>query len=157
MKIRLYEKEDTLSISSLSMETILSVNAKDYTMEQCEVWADSFSNIEKLERRLGNSLTYVCELDGQLAGVGNMTEAREIDLLYTHKDFQGRGVGTAIIKKLEEAARHREYLELATEASLTARDFFLSNGYKEVKEQKKMLRGMEFINFIMKKNLTHGK
>lgn len=157
MKIRLYEIEDTLAIRQLCKETILSVNLNDYTTEQCEVWADSFSNMEKLERRLGESLTYVCELDGEVAGVGNLNEAREIDLLYTHKNFQGKGVGTAILKKLEEAAHHREYPELSTEASLTARGFFLSNGYKEVQEQKKMVRGMVFINFIMKKNLTHGK
>jgi putative acetyltransferase len=157
VKIRLYEKEDTPAILHLCKETILSVNLKDYTMEQCEIWADSFSNIGKLEGRLGDSLVYVCELDGQLAGFGSLTEAMEIDFLYTHKNFQGKGVGTAILTELEDAARHRNDPELSTEASLTARGFFLSSGYTEVKEQKKIVRGTEFINYIMRKSLTHGK
>lgn len=153
MEIRSYTAADAPAILELFRETILTVNMGDYTQRQCEVWANSFSNIEVLNVRLNISFTVVAELDGDVVGFGNLNDQGEIDLLYTHKNFQGRGIGSALLKELESAAFFKKYEELSTEASITAMGFFLSKGYVEVKKQKKRVRGTDFINFIMKKRL----
>lgn len=153
MDIRSYTAADTPAILELFRETILTVNRGDYTQKQCEVWANSFSSIVDLHFRLTASFTVVAEQNGEIIGFGNVNKRREIDLLYTHRNFQGRGIGSALLKELESAAYIKSYEELSTEASMTARGFFLSKGYLEVKMQNKCVRGTEFINFIMKKKL----
>lgn len=153
MEIRSYTAADAPAILELFRGTILTVNMEDYTQKQCEVWANSFSSIEDLHFRLTASFTVIAEQNGQVIGFGNLNDQREIDLLYTHKNFQGRGMGSALLKELESAAYLKKYEELSTEASITARDFFLSKGYFQVEEQNKCVRGTEFINFIMKKRL----
>lgn len=153
MEIRSYTAADAPAILELFRETILTVNMGDYTQRQCEVWANSFSSIEVLNVRLNISFTVVAELDGDVVGFGNLNDQGEIDLLYTHKNFQGRGIGSALLKELESAAFLKKYEELSAEASITAMGFFLSKGYVEVKKQNKRVRGTDFINFIMKKRL----
>lgn len=153
MEIRSYSTADAPALLKLFKGTILSVNLGDYTQEQCGIWANSFSSIESLDSRLKNSFAVAAEVDGVLAGFGNLNSEREIDLLYTHKNYQARGIGSAILKKLESVACLKGYEELTTEASMTAVNFFLSKGYVEVKKQNKRVRGMEFINFIMTKKL----
>jgi putative acetyltransferase len=153
MEIRRLEEGDIEAIWRLFKDTILSVNIRDYSKEQCEVWSHSFSNIEDMSRRLENCVTVAADLDGEIVGFGSLNDQRQIDLLYTHKNFQGRGIGSALLQELESVAYFKRYEELSTEASITARDFFLSKGYQEVRKQIKRVRGSEFINFIMKKKL----
>jgi putative acetyltransferase len=153
VKIRSYTAADAPAILELFRGTILTVNMGDYTKKQCEVWANSFTSIEDLHFRLTASFTVIAEQNGEVIGFGNVNDRREIDFLYTHKNFQGKGIGSALLEELESAAYIKRYEELSTEASITARDFFLSKGYLEVKMQNKWVRGTEFINFIMKKRL----
>ncbi|MGA9227204.1 MAG: GNAT family N-acetyltransferase [Mesobacillus sp.] len=153
MDIRSYETADAPGILELFRETILSVNLGDYTKEQCEVWANSLSSIEILDSRLKNSFAVVAELEGVMAGFGSLNYQREIDLLYTHKNYQGRGIGSAILKRLESVACLKGYEDLTTEASITAKSFFHSKEYMTEQKNNKKVNGIVFVNFIMKKKL----
>ncbi|MEH7884165.1 GNAT family N-acetyltransferase [Bacillus sp. JJ1609] len=153
MEIRSYATADAPAILELFRGTILTVNLGDYTKEQCEVWANSFSSIDILDSRLKNSFAVVAELDGVVAGFGSLNHQREIDLLYTHKNYQGRGIGSAILKRLESVACLKGYEELTTEASITAKGFFNSKEYMTELKNNKKVNGIEFVNFIMKKIL----
>lgn len=153
MDIRRFDARDSAAVLKLFKETILSVNLRDYTKEQCEVWANSFSEIEALKERLEKSLTYIAEFEGKIVGFGNVNGFGEIDLLYVHKNFQGRGIASAILRKLETDAKSYGFVELTTEASITARPFFESKGYQVEVEKIRIVRECEFINFRMKKGL----
>ena len=54
-----------------------------------------------------------------------------IDILFVHKDYQGKGIATAICDRLEKAVQNK----VITNASITARAFFEKRGYKVIKEQ----------------------
>jgi len=153
MEIRSYATADAPAMLELFRKTILSINLGDYTQEQCEVWANSLSSIENLDSKLKNSFAVVAEVGGILAGFGSLNDQREIDLLYTHKNFQGRGIGSAILKRLESVACLKGYEELTAEASITAKSFFRSKGYMTERKNNKKVKGIEFVNFIMKKKL----
>lgn len=153
MEIRSYTAADAPAILRLFRETILTVNLGDYTQEQCEVWANSFTSIEVLDKRLKKSVTYIVELDGRIVGFGNVNDLIEIDLLYVHKDFQRNGIASVILKKLETYAKSIGFGELTTEVSITARKFFEAKGYRVEENQIKFVRGCEFVNFRMKKGL----
>jgi putative acetyltransferase len=153
MKIRTYKTEDARAIWELFRDTIRSVNRKDYTEVQCETWANSFSSIEVLKSRLENSYSIVALLDERLVGFGTLNDANEVDLLYSHRDFQRKGIGSEILDQLETYANSRGYEELTAEASMTALGFFQSKGYLLEKKQCKHVNGVEFINFLVKKSL----
>ena len=153
MELRKYDETDADQVLQLFKETIFTINKKDYSQEQLEVWANSFSK-EELNCRLKNSHTHVAVMDGKAIGFGNLNEKAVIDLLFTHKDFQGQGVGSAILNRLESEAIMSGFNETYTEASITAKPFFQAKGYEVVKKQEKLVKETIFINFIMRKKLT---
>jgi putative acetyltransferase len=86
-----------------------------------------------------------------------MTDEGVIGFLYVHKDFQGRGIASALYKQAERLAKKKGLTRLVTDVSITARAFFEKNGFVVTVEQRKALRGREFLNFRMEKKLPRGE
>lgn len=136
MILRTYTTDDFESVRELFSETILTVNAADYTKEQLVVWAG-------LEPRL-NGLILIAEIDGAIVGFGSILSSGVLDLLYVHKDFQRRGVATALCDELEKG-----FPSVKTYASVTAKPFFERRGYTVVKEQEVERSGVKLKNYEM--------
>lgn len=152
--IRKLVETDLGSCVKLFYETVHSVNAKDYTSEQLDVWAPG--TVEANDPRVQTILShiaYVAEIDTVFVGFGDMTEDGYLDRLYVHKDYQRLGIASAIVEKLEEQAVKLGVNEITTHASITAKPFFESFGYVVFKQQEVDVSGIKLTNFIMKKNL----
>lgn len=54
MEIRKYQAEDLEEIVQLFYETIQTVNRKDYSQEQVEVWSNRCENLRKIKHFLKN-------------------------------------------------------------------------------------------------------
>jgi len=91
-----------------------------------------------------------------LIGFGSLIKDY-IDFMYVHRDYQGIGVATLILKVLMAEAKRQKYLIIYSEVSITARPFFESQGFKAVHENVKMVRGVEIRNFRMEHGLESVK
>ncbi|MGR3764539.1 GNAT family N-acetyltransferase [Rossellomorea sp. NS-SX7] len=151
MLIRKFHKRDAEMTMNLFKETITAVNLGDYSKTQVDVWANSITSTKKWVHRLEESIAYVAVKDELIVGLVNINNLGEIDLLYVHKDHQRNGIGASLLSKVEKIARTMELTELFTEASITARPFFESKGYKVVKKQIKQVKGTDFVNYKMLK------
>ncbi len=85
--------------------------------------------------------------DEIIVGFGDIDETGYLDRLYVHKDYQGKGIATAICDRLEQAVQGK----IVTHASITARPFFEKRGYRVCKEQQVERQGIFLTNFIMEK------
>lgn len=98
-----------------------------------------------------------------------MDDTGYLDRLYVHKDYQGRGVATAICDRLEEdfclsrgrllqnsAVQKRKNDTFTTHASITARPFFEKRGYTVVKAQQVVRKGISIRNYIMRKRIEYS-
>ena len=148
MVIREYESGDLRFLAELFCETVHAVNARDYTEEQLDAWADGTVDLEKWDLSFCQHHTFVDVMNGQIAGFGDMDDTGYLDRLYVHKDFQRRGIATALCDKMEEAART---LRFTTHASITAKPFFEGRGYQAVKEQQVERKGVLLTNCVMTK------
>ncbi|WP_404450954.1 GNAT family N-acetyltransferase [Virgibacillus necropolis] len=153
MELKRFESRMIHDVATLFKETILTINRKDYSAEQVELWADNRQTLVEWVDHLQHSLTYVATIDGRIVGFGNLTEEGLIDLLYVHKDHQAQGIGSKIMEQLEFDARLHNILRLTTEASITAKPFFLSLGFQVQQEQNKLIAGVKFINYKMTKTI----
>ena len=77
-----------------------------------------------------------------------MDETGYLDRLYVHKDYQGQGVASAICDELERFAAGKT---ITTHASITAKPFFLHRGYRVVRKQEVIRRGVALTNLVMEK------
>lgn len=148
MKIRAYKPEDCSSLAALFYDTVHSVNAKDYSEEQLQAWADGTADLQAWNHSFLQSFTVVAEQDGLITGFGNIHQTGYLDMLYVHKNHQRQGVAAAICEELENAASAQE---ITVHASITARPFFEKRGYRVVKKQQAERKGIQLTNYVMKK------
>lgn len=151
MKVRTYEIGDTEKIAKLFYDTVHEVNIRDYTTAQVDAWAPADTDIQKWMQSLSSKFTFVAEDGDTIAGFGELEINGHIDRFYCHKDFQRQGVGKLILTQIESKAQKLEIKKLFTEASITARLFFESQGFMAIGKQEVERRGQKFINFVMEK------
>lgn len=92
--------------------------------------------------------TIIATESGKIVGFGDMDETGYLDRLYVHKDYQGQGIASAICDELERFAAGKT---ITTHASITAKPFFLHRGYRVVRKQEVIRRGVVLTNFVMEK------
>ena len=148
MILRPYRSEDCPALARLFYDTVHTVNARDYTPEQLDAWADGNVDLAAWDASFLSHHSLVAEENGKVLGFADMDGAGYLDRLYVHKDYQGQGVATALCDALEAACPAKTF---TTHASLTARPFFEGRGYRVLRRQAVVRRGVALNNFVMEK------
>ena len=146
MHIRKYQSSDCNEIAELFYHTVHTVNAKDYSKEQLDVWATGRIDLKKWDQSLCEHYSVVAVDDRRIVGFGDIDKTGYLDRLYVHKNYQRQGIASAICDALEQAVKERTII---THASITAKPFFEQRGYKVVKEQQIVRNGIPLINYLM--------
>lgn len=147
MQIIDFKPDMSLEVLSLIINTIKAVNSFDYNDEQIRSWA----NIDKevfIKNIHPNSLVMVKDDSKKILGFLNIDDSGYINHLFTHKNYQNQGIASALIDTVEKKYAFKRF---STDASITAKPFFISKGYLVTKENKVLLRNQEFINYSMEK------
>ena len=146
MRIRRYRSSDCEELAELFYNTVHTVNAGDYSKEQLDVWATGNVDLEQWDRSFREHESGVAIDGGRIVGFGDIDGTGYLDRLYVHKDYQGKGIATAICNELERAAGTDRVI---THASVTAKRFFENRGYQLAKEQRVKRQGVFLTNFVM--------
>lgn len=150
MIIRRYNDKDFEFISDLFYETVHTVNARDYSAEQLNVWTENSDNLKTRRKDLLKQHTLIAEIEGVIVGFGSIDKSGWLDLLFVCKDYQNQGVATALCNELEKG-----FFVIKTYASITAKPFFERRSYVVVKTQEVERCGVKLKNYEMrKKNAT---
>lgn len=146
MILRKYKQTDCKVIAELFYNTVHTINLKDYSKEQTNVWATGNVDLEKWNDSFLEHYTIIAEMDKIIVGFGDIDKDGYLDRLYVHKDYQNQGVATAICNELEKAVNTPKII---THASITAKGFFQKRGYKVLRKQQVEREGIFLINFVM--------
>ena len=150
MMIREYEPADCEHLAKLFYETVHTINAKDYSQEQLNVWATGNIDLEVWNKSLSEHYSVVGVENNIIVGFGDIDKSGYLDRLYVHKGYQRQGIATAICNKLEQAVKVNKII---THASITAKPFFEQRGFKVVKEQQVERNGIALTNYVMEKQV----
>jgi len=141
-------------IKELFTQTVSSIKKDEYNAEQLKVWASSAQNDdEKWLDKIINQYFLVAKMDGKIVGFASLEDNSLVDMLYVHKDFQGKGIAQKLISVLERKAEINHSEKIMSNVSLTARSFFEKNGFTVVKEQKNTINDVPIPNLKMVKKL----
>ena len=132
-------------MAALFYDTVHAVNARDYTPEQLDAWVGGPVDLDAWARSFRAHTTLVAVADGRIVGFGDIAGDGYLDRLYVHKDWQRRGVATALCNRLEAAVPG----PVTTHASITARPFLERRGYRVVRPQQVERRGVLLTNYVM--------
>lgn len=148
MIIRKYKPLDCMVLAELFYNTVHLVNAKDYRKEQLNVWATGSIDLKEWNKSFLEHFTVVAVEDNIIVGFGDMSNNGYLDRLFVHKDYQNKGIATAICDELEKSV---DTDKISTHASITAKPFFEKRGYKVIKEQQVERKGIVLTNYVMEK------
>lgn len=139
MIIREYQSSDCKALTELFYNTVHTVNAKDYTKDQLDVWAAGKVDLKKWNHSFQEHFSIVAVENDSIVGFGDIDKTGYLDRLYVHSDHQGKGIATVICSQLESAVQEN----IIAHVSITARPFFEKRGYKMVKEQRVERQGVD--------------
>lgn len=150
MLIRKYQSSDCIRLTALFYDTVHTVNAKDYTKEQCDAWAAGNADPEAWDLSFRAHTTFVAVEHERIVGFGDITETGYLDRLFVDRDHQREGIATALCDALEQTVSGNK---ITTHASITAKPFFEKRGYRVVQEQWVERNSVFLTNYIMEKLL----
>ncbi len=152
MKIREFREEDAEEVSDLVISALREVNSRDYPDEVIEMLAGGNSP-EKILGKAEKRLVLVAEEDGEVVGTASLKRDGGVQSVFVRLDRAGEGIGSALMKRVEEEARERGVEELVVPASLTAVDFYRKLGFRKSGEKLAENKGVSFWIVVMKKKL----
>jgi putative acetyltransferase len=125
--------EDARRFLEIHHAAVRGLAARDYPSSVIEAWARPITD-QVIERFLANrdgEVRLVAEVDGELLGIGALVVSNaELRACYVAPSAARRGVGTALVAKIEEIARQHRLDHLVLESSITAEPFYSELGYE---------------------------
>ena len=146
MIIREYISSDCEQLAELFFQTVHTVNAKDYIKEQLNVWATGNVDLSVWNNSFLEHYTLVALENNVIVGFGDIDNTGYLDRLFVHKDYQSQGIATALCDRLEAG-----FDRVTKHASITAKQFFMNRGYRLIKEQQVVRKGISLANYVMEK------
>ncbi len=151
--LRAYQPWMLMQMIHLFFETVHHTCIKHYNRDQLLRWAPVHANIAAWKQRLGNNQCFVAFEGNTIVGFAELADHCHIDTVYVHKNHHQRGIATLLLKKLLGISIANGYRYATTEASITAKPFFLKNGFEVTRQKTNLHNGKPFINYEMTKEL----
>lgn len=157
-RIRIAKLSDTSELKDLFQSTVLNVNKRDYSLAEVEDWASCGNDLSHIGEMIkSHYFIVVVNRQSRIAGFSSITQQGYLHSMFIHKDFQGQGIATLLLKEIERYATMNGITRITSEVSLTARPFFEKRGYIVTKEQKRKTNQLFLTNFWMEKILNGSR
>ena len=138
MFVRGYQMSDCKEITELFYNTVHTINAKDYTKEQLDVWATGQADLEKWNQSLQEHYSIVAIDNKIIVGFGDIDKDGYLDRLFVHSNYQGKGLQQLFVTNWNKRLMEKLQLMLL----LQQNPFFENEGYKVVKERQVERQGI---------------
>ena len=154
MKLRRYRVGEEVAIWEAFFQATHVSNARDYHPELIDRWAPQDKDMKEWAERLVEKNPFVAIIGEQIVGMAEIEPTGYIDYFYVHPEFQGQGVGTALMATIETEATGAGANRLFADVSVTAKPFFESRGFFVTEARSKTINDHPAPNFVMEKTLT---
>lgn len=155
MRIRRARIEDAAELSRLHKSTIRHVNAMDYDDAQVRVWSKRTS-AKRFRESHDMAVRFVAVEGDRIIGFGDFKKDDPETFwgLYVHKDHLGRGIGTALMKRLEQEAKSMGTDTFTLKATVTAKAFYEKQGFEVVRETLHEIEDQKLLVYVMQKSFS---
>ena len=132
--IRRFKIGDETEIANVINRTFMEVNIRDYSKENLESLVKKFTPDFIIKRATAFHM-YVATDENKIIGVGavgpywdSLTESSLFNI-FVLPEYEGKGIGTKIIKALEDDEYYKRADRVEIASSITAVDFYRHLGY----------------------------
>jgi GNAT superfamily N-acetyltransferase len=154
MEIRAAKQEDAAEICLVLRRSITELCVADHNNDPqvLDPWLANKTpeNLQAWIARAGQTYR-VAVIDGQIAGVGAVSDIEGVLLNYVSPDFQYCGVSKALMAALEDWLKEQGQVVCHLTSTATARQFYKTLGY--LPDGEPVMRRSGMLTFPMKKLL----
>ncbi len=152
MIIRKFKASDAVAAARMHRWTIRKINSKDYSTKQIKIWSGR-TNAKRFRDSMKSKISFVAVDDGKIVGFGGFKKDGEFGSLYVHNKYIGGGVGKKLLKKMEKTAANMGIKKFTINSSLTAKNFYQSQGYNVIRKTVFSRPGLNLQVYKMEKSL----
>ena len=153
MMIRRYRPGEERAIWDVYFRATHESNARDYHPDLLNWWAPVDQDMVEWRERCIQKNPFVVIVADQIVGMVELGSDGFLDYFYVSPDFQGRGIGSQLLARIESEAREMKLSQLAAEVSLTAKAFFESRRFIVTEARENVILGHPAPNYVMSKDL----
>ena len=154
MTIRRYITGEEAQIWRVYFRATHESNAADYHTELLNRWAPPDMDMTERASRLQEKNPFVALLDDQIVGFAELDATGFLDYFYVTPDRQRQGIGAALITTLASEACTLGVPAITADVSITAKNFFLAQGFEIVESHMNIILGHPAPNFSMIRRLS---
>ncbi|MDN3697191.1 GNAT family N-acetyltransferase [Vibrio cortegadensis] len=151
LTIRHYRDDDAKATWALFFYTVRNINCRDYSDEQVRAWAPDDFDFKIWQKRMKTLKPFIAEYDGTIVGYSDLQENGFIDHFFCHHEYQGKGVGRALMQHIFAQGEIQGIARFHSEVSITARPFYEHFGFIVKHSQVIEVRGQTLTNYVMEK------
>ncbi len=138
--IEAFKKKYAQAVSEIVVRNLLEVNTADYPLQEMQTVAKNFTP-EAIEKFTRWRQVYVALKDGVPIGTASITKtpengARYVLTVFVLPEYQGRGVGAALMGEIEAYARQAGTTRLIVPSGIGACDFYCKLGFDFMSDDK---------------------
>jgi N-acetylglutamate synthase-like GNAT family acetyltransferase len=146
VEIEEYQEKDIGEISDMIIRNIMEVDIKDYGKEEAKKLINKYYTKDKLKEEFKErTKVYVAKQNGTIVGTAGIDKSWYNDdgeywilSVFVKPENHKKGIGTKLIKKVEEYAKEINAKKLIVPATITGCEFYRKNGYKYVNDRKEL-------------------
>lgn len=153
MLIRDFIPGEHAELRRVFMSSVHELARDFYTQDQLDAWAPQAYDARRWEDRISALRPFVAVVDGNVAGYADLQGSGHIDHFFVSGRFSGRGIGSALMAHIHQAAIRRGIAELSAHVSLAAESFFSKHGFSVVRRQSVAVGGVSLDNALMTRRL----
>ncbi|MEH1924171.1 GNAT family N-acetyltransferase [Nostoc sp.] len=129
IKIRLAQPQDRNQIFDIQRDATQTLCSTDYSPEQIQALLNDIQ-VDKSQVEERKDIVFVAEIGEKIVGFSAYSRYW-VNALYVHPQYVRQGVGTELLKAVENEAYSQNVKTLAVCASITAKPFYEASGYQE--------------------------
>ena len=154
MHLRQINIKDKSDLKSIYFDSINSIDEKVYSPEQKFAWCSQAWENPEFNKAILEGKGWAIEEDLDLKGFAIRYPENKLCLLYCRDNSKRKGLGTILLKKIEEEAKTDNISFIKTEASLISYGLLLKNNWIIIREEKVIIKDTIFNRFKMIKKLN---
>lgn len=159
--IREMSANDALAFLQVHRAAVRGLAAGDYPSNVIDAWAPlpvTSQTVESVQANADGERRIIAELNGAVVGIGAIVVANsELRACYVRPEAARKGLGSTLVRALEEIAAQHGLLELRLNSSISAEAFYRACGYTTIGPGEHILRTGDRMKCIKMHKRLSGK
>ena len=137
-------------------QTAIESTSETYTDEQREAWRPTREALPVFQQAMESDqfVVLIAEADEPVGYAVLNIDAARVDAVYIHPDAAGEGVGSSLLRQLENRAQMYGLSELTVVSSKNAISFYEAAGFERVETRTRTIDGVD-LEFILANKSLH--